>query len=69
MTEKPGYNDERAAILALLARGEITLAEAAQLASASRQLTRYWVQHAGVDWKRVRNARITKAFQKEMGRR
>lgn len=62
------YTAERKAVIALLIRGEITLAEAAELAGVSRQLARYWAKQIRIDWKQVRTKRITKAFQKHMSR-
>lgn len=59
-------NESRRVALALLAKGEITLAEATRLAGVSRQLMRHWAK--GVQWERVRNARIATAWRKEMAR-
>lgn len=58
----------RRAALALLAEGEITAAEAKDLAGVSRQLMRHWINTAGVDWKRIRGTRIAHAWAKAVRR-
>jgi predicted HTH domain antitoxin len=54
----------RRAAIALLAAGEITAAEASRLAGVSRQLMAHWIKRAGIDWRRIRAARLAKEWRK-----
>jgi predicted HTH domain antitoxin len=58
----------RRAAIALLSRGDITAPEAAKLAGVSRQLMAHWIKRAGVDWRRIRDARLLKAWRKARAR-
>jgi len=60
----------RNAALALLARGIGSPGEIAELAGVSRQLVESWARSAGIDWRHVKRARLTKAWRHEiMGER
>lgn len=59
-------DEARSAALALLARGMITPGQAAELAGVSRQLVRYWLQHAGIDWRRAWSRRMAGMWRKEI---
>jgi len=59
-------NEARSAALALLARGMITPGQAAELAGVSRQLVRYWLQHAGIDWRRAWSRRQASMWRREI---
>lgn len=43
----------------MLRKGEITIAEAAQIALVSRQRVRVWCENAGIDVARARQAWLT----------
>lgn len=58
--------EARRAVVSLLARGVITMPEAAMLAGVSRQLLRYWVRQAGVQHERARKGVITKLWRKAL---
>jgi hypothetical protein len=60
----------RNAALALLARGIGSPGEIAELGGVSRQLVESWARSAGIDWRHVKRARLTKAWRHEiMGER
>jgi len=54
--------DERAVALALLKRGEITMAEAARWAGVSRMAVMKWCRAAGIDVAAARAAHIEKRW-------
>lgn len=54
----------RWAAIGLLARGIITIAEAAKLAGVSRQLMHKWVDIARVDHRRIRRRRIAQLWRR-----
>lgn len=56
--------DMRRAALALIALGEASPAEVADALGVSRQVVHRWVTVAGIDWARVRRARLLKALTK-----
>jgi transposase-like protein len=58
--------EARRALLALLAKGEASLGEVAALAGVSLQTAWYWCDKAGVDWKRMRDAKLGKAWRREL---
>lgn len=58
--------EARRAALVLLAKGEATMAEVAQLAGISRQVVRYWAEVAGIDWSRARTDRLARAWRKAL---
>ena len=58
----------REAALALLARGMIRPAEAADLAGVSLQVVRYWCRRAGLNWRRIRQAKLADAWREELRR-
>lgn len=60
--------EAKRAALGLLARGMVTIAEAAEHAGVSRQLMHHWVRRAGVDWRRIRQARRATWWRKELKR-
>jgi hypothetical protein len=57
--------DEKRVAVALLAQGLITPGEAVKLAGASRQLVHHWIKSYGIDWQRVRHARLVLLWRKE----
>lgn len=59
-------DEARSAALGLLARGMITPGQAAELAGVSRQLVRYWLQHAGIDWRRAWSRRQASMWRREI---
>ena len=59
-------DEARSAALALLARGMITPSQAAELAGVSRQLVRYWLRHAGIDWRRAWQRRQASMWRREI---
>jgi predicted HTH domain antitoxin len=61
--------EAKRAALALLARGLITRAEAAQLAGVSHQLMRHWLRRSGIDHERMRDTRLADLWRKELARR
>jgi len=56
----------RRVAMTLLACGEITPAELTELAGVSRQLMHHWIRRSGVDWLRIRKARLMRRWRKEM---
>lgn len=58
--------EARRVALSLLAQGIIRPHEAAELAGVSRQVVEYWCRRAGVDWQRIRRARLAKAWARGM---
>jgi hypothetical protein len=56
----------RNAAVSLLSRGMITPGQAAELAGVSRQLVRYWLKHAGVDWRRAWSRRQAAMWRREI---
>lgn len=60
--------EARRAALTLLAQGQVTLSEAAELAGVSRQLVRYWANVAKLDWRKARSAYLAKLWRKEIKR-
>lgn len=59
-------DEARSAALSLLARGQITPGQAAELAGVSRQLVAYWLKAAGVDWKRAWLRRSAGLWRREV---
>jgi hypothetical protein len=59
----------KTAALALLAAGEATLSEAAELAGASRQLVRHWARREGIDPAATRAAWLKSAWRKRLQKR
>lgn len=57
-------DNTRAKALKLLTRGLITMSDAAELASTSRQLVRYWCKCAGIDPAKRRAAYLRKLWRK-----
>lgn len=53
----------RTTALALLKAGHANLSEAAELAGVSRQVVRYWVTEAGLDWQAKRTTRLRKDWR------
>jgi transposase-like protein len=58
--------DIKRAALALLAKGLVTMSEAARLAGVSRQLVRYWARDIPVD--DVREQLLLKMWARKLGR-
>jgi transposase-like protein len=58
--------ETRQAVVALLARGEVTVSDAARLAGVSRQTARYWATSAGVQWRKIRRRRLAVLWRREM---
>ena len=59
--------DAKRAALALLSKGLITKAEAADLAGVSRQLVQHWARDIPID--KARNAILGKLWRQEMRRK
>lgn len=59
-------DEARSAALGLLARGLITPGQAAEMAGVSRQLVRYWLKHAGIDWRRAWSRRMAGLWRREI---
>jgi predicted HTH domain antitoxin len=59
-------DEARSAAVSLLARGMITPAQAAELAGVSRQLVRYWIKAAGIDWRRAWERRQAGMWRREI---
>mgnify|MGYP000667972509 FL=1 len=57
----------KAAAIALLAKGLITKAEAAELAGVSRQLVQHWARDIPID--KARNAILRKLWRREINRK
>jgi predicted DNA-binding protein YlxM (UPF0122 family) len=55
--------DTRLAALKLLARGDATMAEIAELADVSRQAVRKWAQAAGIDPVETRQRRLQELWK------
>lgn len=60
------YTKERAAVLAMLMRGEATISELARLAGVSRQLVFYWSGAAGIDPSATRRAYLKARWERRM---
>jgi DNA invertase Pin-like site-specific DNA recombinase len=58
--------EARRAALALLSKGIGSPSEIADLAGVSRQVVEQWAERAGVDWRKVKRANLTKAWRKAM---
>lgn len=56
----------RRAVRSMLARGLLTLSEAAEIAGVSRQLARQWA--ADIRWQEIRRQRLADLFRKELKR-
>jgi hypothetical protein len=71
MTPKDTRKDEDAhrAAMALLREGLVNPSEAADLAGVSRQLVRHWLMAAGIDWRKQRDAYLTKHWRREINRK
>jgi hypothetical protein len=59
-------DEARSAAVSLLARGMITPGQAAELAGVSRQLVRYWIKAAGIDWRRAWERRQAGMWRREI---
>jgi len=59
-------DEARSAALTLLARGQITPGQAAELAGVSRQLVAYWLRQAGIDWRSAWNRRLAGLWRKQI---
>jgi hypothetical protein len=62
-------DNTRSAAIALLASGQATQSEVAELAAVSRQLVRYWANAEGLDVPALRRAWLLKAWQKVLRRK
>lgn len=49
----------------LLASGMLRPSEAAEHAGVSLQVVNYWARSAGIDWQRMRRARVAKAYRRQ----
>jgi hypothetical protein len=56
----------RSIALSLLARGLASPGELAEVAGVSRQVVENWARRALVDWRRVKRAKLAKAWRREM---
>lgn len=54
----------RAAVLKLLAAGEMTQAEAARVSGESKQLIKYWADRAALNCVDSREARLARLWEK-----
>ena len=61
-------NARRAAVK-LLARGSITVSEAATMAGVSRQVVRYWCHAAGIEIGQARQTVITRIWRRLLAER
>jgi hypothetical protein len=61
-----GHLEAQRAALRLIARGMITVPEAAQLAGVSRHLIRAWCKSRKISMDRARKARIARLWHKAM---
>lgn len=59
-------DEARSAALSLLSKGMITPGQAADLAGVSRQLVRYWLKHACIDWRRAWARRQAGMWRREI---
>lgn len=59
-------HEARRAAIAILRRGYMTVPEVAAHAGVSRQLVRYWCKRAGVNFAKVRAARIGRLWLRHM---
>lgn len=59
-------DEARTAAVNLLARGMITPTQAAEFAGVSRQLVRYWLKAAGIDWRRAWSRRHAGMWRREI---
>lgn len=66
MTSKDNTETVRQAALKLLAKGIASPSEVAELAGVSRQLVYFWINSAGVDWRRARQAALQKSWQRNL---
>ena len=65
---KAADDDARRVALRLLAQGVARPHEVAELAGVSLQVVNYWINHANLDWHRMRTAALGKAWRKGMQR-
>lgn len=66
MTRDNSTKDDvaRAAALKLLATGQATPSEVAELAGVSRQVVAYWIDAAKLNWRKARRARLAAEWRK-----
>lgn len=69
MARPSGDPEAQRAALAMLARGDASPAEIAELAGVSRQLVAAWARSAGVQWRQTRLRVLTKNWRKAFRRR
>jgi hypothetical protein len=60
---------ERRAVIYLLRNGLASPAEAAMLAGVTPQVVNYWINAAGIDWRKARNSRLAKEFRAAIKRK
>jgi DNA invertase Pin-like site-specific DNA recombinase len=58
--------EARRIAISLLARGLGSPGEIAELAGVSRQVVEDWAKRAGMDWRRIKRSKLTKAWRVEM---
>lgn len=66
MTED--HTTERRAALALLKAGAANLSEVSRLAGVSRQAVQKWAKVAGIDWRKIRTARLAVLWARKLKR-
>ena len=54
--------------MSLLAMGVGTPGEIAEFAGVTRQVVENWARRAGIDWRRIKRAKLARAWRKEMAR-
>ena len=63
------HPEAQRAVIRLIARGMVTVPEAAQLAGVSRHLIRAWCKSRGMSVDRARRIRIAREWAKQMNAR
>jgi hypothetical protein len=66
MSRMPDDPIARSIALSLLARGIASPGELAEFAGVSRQVVENWARRALVDWRRVKRAKLAKAWRRAM---
>jgi transposase len=65
----PKHDEARRIAVDMLGAGLAMLPEVAQALGVSRHLVRYWCERAGVDWKRIRAARVATLVRRRSHKR
>lgn len=54
--------------LSMLAQGAGTPSEIAELAGVSRQVVENWATRAGIDWRKIKRAKLAKAWRRAIAK-